>query len=226
MKEVNNVVKFIRAKALNHRQFQNFLTAEWEPDHGDVIYYCDVRWLSRAKVLKRIAELKDAIQEFMTIKNKPIFEFDDPKFKAYFAFLADISSHLATINLKLQQRGQLIHVLLRYVKALQAKIKLFEQQLGNKDLSHFPVMAHVVCNEYAPNSVKCISELQNTLNDRFHDFHLQHQNIFVTQSFSVEAENAPAELQMELIDLQCNDAIKKKFDEIPVQEFYRKYVPS
>ena len=99
MKVVNNV-KFNPAKALNHRQFQNFLTAKWEAGHGDVIYYCDVRWLSRAKVLKRIAELKDAIQEFMTIKNKPIFKFDDSQFKADFAFLADISSHLATVNLK------------------------------------------------------------------------------------------------------------------------------
>ena len=80
MKVVNNVVKLIRAKALNHRQFQNFLTSEWEADHGDVIYYCDVRWLSRANVLKRIAELKDPIQEFMTLKNKPILEFDDPQF--------------------------------------------------------------------------------------------------------------------------------------------------
>ena len=58
MKVTNDVVKFIRAKELNHRGFQNFLTVKCEPDHGDVIYYRDVRWLSRAEVLKRIAELK------------------------------------------------------------------------------------------------------------------------------------------------------------------------
>ena len=49
IKVVNDVVKFNPVKALNHRQFQNFLTAEWEADHGDI------RWLSGAKVLKRIA---------------------------------------------------------------------------------------------------------------------------------------------------------------------------
>ena len=74
---VNNVVKFIWTKALNHRQFQNYLTSEWAADHGDVIYYCDVRWLSRANVLKRIGQLKDPIQEFMTLKNKPILEFHE-----------------------------------------------------------------------------------------------------------------------------------------------------
>ena len=56
IKVINDVVKFIRAKVLNHRQFENFLTAEWEVNHGDVNYYCDVRWPSRVKILKRIAK--------------------------------------------------------------------------------------------------------------------------------------------------------------------------
>ena len=227
MKVVNTVVTFIRAKALNHRQFQNFLTSEWEADHGDVIYYCDIRLLSRANVLKKIAELKDPIQEFMTLKNKPILEFDDPQFMSDFAFLTDISSHLATLILKLQQRGQLVNALFSHVRAFQAKLKLFEQQFGKKDLSHFPIMAHMNCKEYAPNFVKCISELQNTFSERFYDFRLQERNInFVTKPFFVEAEDAPTELQLELIDMQCDEFIKKKFGEISVDEFYRKYVHS
>ena len=123
-------------------------------------------------MLKRIAELKDPIQEFMILKNKPILEFDDPQFMSDFAFLTDIASHLATLNLKLQQRGQLVNALFSHVKAFQAKLKLFEQQLGKKDLSHFPIMAHMNCKEYAPNFVKCISELQNTFSERFFDFRL------------------------------------------------------
>ena len=88
-------------------------------------------------------------------------------------------------------------------------------------------MAHMNCIEYAPNFVKCIPELQKTFDERFYDFRLHEQNInFVTQPFFVEAENAPAELQLELIDLRCNEFIKRKFDEILVDEFYRKYVPS
>ena len=173
IKVVNDVLKFIRALALNHRQFQNFLTAKREAHHGDAIYQCHVRWLNRAKAPKRIAELKVAIQEFMTMKNdKPIFEFDDPQFMADFGFLADISSYLATVNLKLPQKGQQTHVLFSHVKTFQAKLKLFKQLIGDKDLNHLPVMAHMNCKEYSPNFVKCISELQNTFNERFHDFGL------------------------------------------------------
>ena len=78
---------------------------------------------------------------------------------ADFAFLADISLHLATVNLKLQQKEQLIHVLFSHAKTFQAQVKLFEQQLGTKNLSHFPKMAHMNCEEYVPNFVKCIAKL-------------------------------------------------------------------
>ena len=65
------------------------------------------------------------------------------------------------------------------------------------------------CKQYAPNLVKCISELQNTFNECFDDFRLKKENIiFVSQPFSVEAENAPTQLQMELIDLQWDESIK------------------
>jgi hypothetical protein len=68
MKVITDIVNFIRAKGLNHRQFQNFLQTEWDAEHGDVVYFSDVRCLSRSKVLTRIFELKDAILEFMTAK--------------------------------------------------------------------------------------------------------------------------------------------------------------
>ena len=69
-----------------------------------MIYYCEVGWLSRTKVLQRTADIKDANQEFMTMKNKPLLDFDDSQFMADFGFLSDISSHLAIVNRKLQQR--------------------------------------------------------------------------------------------------------------------------
>ena len=59
----------------------------------------------------------------------------------------DISSHLPTVNLKLQQREQLINALFSHVRTFHAKPKLFEQKLDKKDLSHFPLMAHMNCIE-------------------------------------------------------------------------------
>ena len=54
MKAIVTLINFIRARGLNHRQFPEFFTQECEMDHDDVVYYSDVRWLSRGKVLKSL----------------------------------------------------------------------------------------------------------------------------------------------------------------------------
>jgi hypothetical protein len=39
-----------------------------EAEHGDVLCYTEVRWLSEGKVLNRVLELKYQIGEFMASK--------------------------------------------------------------------------------------------------------------------------------------------------------------
>ncbi|XP_039904800.1 general transcription factor II-I repeat domain-containing protein 2A-like [Simochromis diagramma] len=55
MKAVVSCINFIRANGLKHRQFQQFLS-ELESAYGDVLYYTEVRWLSRGRVLRRFLE--------------------------------------------------------------------------------------------------------------------------------------------------------------------------
>ena len=45
-------VNFIRSRGLNHRQFQSFFESI-EDEYRYILYYTDVRWLSRGAVLKR-----------------------------------------------------------------------------------------------------------------------------------------------------------------------------
>jgi hypothetical protein len=225
MKVITDIVNFIQEKGLNHRQFQNFLQTEWDADHGDVVYFSDMRWLSRSKVLMRIFELKDAIQEFMTAKGKPVLEFDDPKWLAYFAFLMDISSHLNELNLKLQSKDQLVHVLFNHIKAFQMKLKLFKCQLQDQNLTHFQRMLKLQSAEYAPQYVAAISQLQTEFQERFQDFRAQERTLnVVTNPFSVIVMETPGDLQMEIIDLQCDSDLKIKFDEVSLLEFYQQYV--
>ena len=60
---VTKTINFIRARALNHRQFVALLE-EHENEHGDIRQHTAVRWLSLGKVLKRFWDLKTEIQEF------------------------------------------------------------------------------------------------------------------------------------------------------------------
>ena len=56
MSVVVKTVNFVRPRGLNHRQFQHLL-AEMNAQYQDLLYYCEVRWLSRGAMLRRVYEL-------------------------------------------------------------------------------------------------------------------------------------------------------------------------
>ncbi|GBP41280.1 General transcription factor II-I repeat domain-containing protein 2A [Eumeta japonica] len=75
---VAKTINFIRSRGLN-RQFKAFLD-EISVEHDDVTYYCEVRWLSKGKKLKRFYELRNEKADFMQIKTKPLSELRDSKY--------------------------------------------------------------------------------------------------------------------------------------------------
>ena len=71
--QIIKIVNFIRAKGLNHHQFQEFLK-NTDVDYDDMIYFLEVRWLSRGQMLKRFYDLWHAIKLLMVSKNKFVLE--------------------------------------------------------------------------------------------------------------------------------------------------------
>jgi hypothetical protein len=69
MQIIIKAVNFIRSIGLNHRQFKEFLK-NMDTDYGDIIYFSEVRWLSRGKMLKRFYDLRNEIKTFMELKGK------------------------------------------------------------------------------------------------------------------------------------------------------------
>ncbi|KAL3831818.1 hypothetical protein ACJMK2_023520 [Sinanodonta woodiana] len=64
MSDVVKYINHIRSRGLKHRQLCAFLK-EIESAYEDVIYFTEVRWLSRGNVLKRFIELRAEIKAFM-----------------------------------------------------------------------------------------------------------------------------------------------------------------
>lgn len=62
-------VNFIRARGLNHRQFQGFLK-NLDAEYGDIVYYKEKRCLSRDQMLKRFYNMINEIGSFMISKAK------------------------------------------------------------------------------------------------------------------------------------------------------------
>ena len=70
--------------------------------YGDLLYYCEVRWLSRGAMLKRLYHPKDELDTFMRSKGMVILQFIDSSWFSDLAFLVNITDHLNILNLHLQ----------------------------------------------------------------------------------------------------------------------------
>ncbi|CAH1108541.1 unnamed protein product [Psylliodes chrysocephalus] len=102
MDVVVNAINIIRSRGLNHRQFKAFLD-ELSSEHDDVTYYCDVRWLRKGTMLKKIYDLRKEIDDFMEMTEKTLPQICDPTWRCDLAFLVDITGHLNDLKLKLQK---------------------------------------------------------------------------------------------------------------------------
>ncbi len=196
MSVVLKCINYIRSRSLQHRQIRAFLE-EIEATYGDVLYFTEVRWLSRGNVLKICFDLRTEVKRFM----------ED-------AFLVDITQELNVLNLKLQGPGQLITAAYESVKAFSTKLRLWKTQLSAKNLSHFTTCRSLMEEGIAFNGDEYAFAVENLLQEfdqRFADFKA-HRDTFqlFADPFSADVESVPFFLQMELIDLS---ELKTKFRE-------------
>ncbi|KAK0145575.1 General transcription factor II-I repeat domain-containing protein 2 [Merluccius polli] len=202
MSVIVKCVNYIRSRGLQHRQFRAFLE-EIEASYGDVLYFTEVRWLSRGNVLKRFFELRAEVKRFMEDGRLDVPELDNPKWIMDLAFLVDITQQLNILNLKLQGPSQLITTAYESVKAFSSKLRLWKTQVS---------LAEEGTVFSGDEYVSAIENLQQEFDERFADFKA-HRDTFqlFADPFSADVESVPSMLQTELIDLQCNSELKTKF---------------
>ena len=161
----------------------------------------------------------------MDSKGKDSTVLRDEKWKCELAFLSDITTHLNVLNLQLQGRDHLITDMHDAVKAFQVKLHLWETQMHQCNLSHFPcckAMLNQVSTMVFPNAqfAEKLSSLHADFAWRFSDFETQKSNFELFRNpFAIDVETAPVHLQMELIELQCNGALKAKYDTVGPAQF-------
>ncbi|XP_075207832.1 general transcription factor II-I repeat domain-containing protein 2-like [Anomaloglossus baeobatrachus] len=220
---VVKTVNFIRARGLNHRQFTSFLS-DMDTEYGDLLYHTEVRWLSRGRVLKRFFSLREEIALFMALKDNDVFQLSDPAFLSDLAFLTDVTEHLNELNLKLQGQKHIITIMFDSVKAFKCKLSLWAKQLQSGNLAHFSAMQSLV--QTTPDRLKMYSDiilqLLQEFNRRFHDFQdLETEFALFATPFAVDVSCVSEDLQMELVDLQCDTVLKQKYMDIGVPDFYK-----
>ncbi|GFV21634.1 general transcription factor II-I repeat domain-containing protein 2A [Trichonephila clavipes] len=133
----DTIINSILAKALNHRQFKEFLF-EMESEYADLLFHNKVRWLSRGNVLKRFASLFPEMKAFLLEKSVHYPDLTDDQWIQNFYFMEDVTSHLNQLNRKLQEQGNLIFSILEEVITFENKLSIFAQDFERETLFHFP----------------------------------------------------------------------------------------
>jgi len=226
MDVVVGTVNFIRARGLNHRQFNKLLD---ETDAPGLPYHTEVRWLSRGLVLKRFYELRSTIHDFMLEKGRDVKELKNSEWVQDLAFMVDITDHLQFLNKQLQGRNKIVTELYDAIRAFKLKLQLFENQLAAGNTFHFSALKTLQDKDDCIETEKyChnIKALANAFGERFADFQaLESDFAIFSNPFSVNAEEVPPKYQMELIDLKFNNVLKDKFANVGIKTFYQ-YVGS
>ncbi|UYV69372.1 EPM2AIP1 [Cordylochernes scorpioides] len=223
LKPVISTVNFIRSFGLNHRQFRQFIA---EIGETDLPYHTAVRWLSCGKVLQRFFELRAVIEIFLNEKHRPLTELQNNAWLWKLAFYVDLTKHVNELNLRLQGENQHLPDLYTNIKSFRMKLILFQSQLRSKCFSHFKtceIFSYTTETEFPIDfAIETLSALKINFDTRFSDFDAIANQIKIFQNpFDADIETLAPELQMEMIDLQCSDIIKNKYENSSLLEFYK-----
>ncbi|XP_023724818.1 general transcription factor II-I repeat domain-containing protein 2 [Cryptotermes secundus] len=221
---VVSTVNFIRSRGLNHRQFRDFLS-EVEAEYPDLPYHTAVRWLSSGKVLLRFFELRE-IEIFLNEKKRPQPLLSNTEWLWKLAFAADIMGFLNGFNLKLQGKTVLICETYTAVKSFRRQLALIESQIMSSCFVHFPccqTLKEEVDSPFPHEFAGDIfSELKKQFQQRFSDLDASAEDISRFENpFNCTIEELPPNLQLEVINLQCDNMLKGKFQENNLTEFYK-----
>ena len=108
------------------------------------------------------------------------------------------------------------------MKAFQSKLKPFAKQLYEQNIVHFPLLktravTQASSGKYSPQ----LMALKEGFIRRFADFKaIEGEFDFLSSPCACDIETATEELQMELIDLQTDNSLKRMFESKPLAELY------
>lgn len=116
--KVTKVVNYIKNSPLKVRLFAK-LCEDMEAAYTSLLYYCEVRWISRAKVIQRVFELKEEIAIFLEKNhNEDANMFRGDNFIIKLTYLVEIFGKLSVLNKSMQ--GPQMHLLIQ-----KDKVKAF-----------------------------------------------------------------------------------------------------
>ena len=109
-------------------------------------------------------------------------------------------------------------------ESLSDETNLWKKLINNKNFAHFPTLLNCK-DQNTQKYAKLISELREEFENRFNDFKENATSFEIFSCpFSIKPDDVPENLQMELVDFQCESSLKDKFKSSSLLDFYKNYV--
>ncbi|KAF2346529.1 protein of unknown function DUF4371 [Trinorchestia longiramus] len=131
-------VNFVENSFLNSRLFAA-LCSDLGTDYKALLFYTEVRWLSKGNMLSRLYELKDEVEIFLQKqKQDKLYEaFREEDFQLSLTYLAEFFVAINNLSLKLQGRNTNIIAHFDVIRASTEKIHLWKQKIQVGNFSSF-----------------------------------------------------------------------------------------
>ena len=210
---VIQMVNYVKRSALNTRLFSQFCR-EMSADHTTLLYYTNVRWLSKGNMLDRVFEMRAELREFFQEQGQLEFAayFTDLCFVQHLAYLADIFEKLNQLNLSMQGKQTTILNLSDSINSFLQKIVIWKSNAEKSVFAMFERLSLLgdgisIGLGIIEHLAKLMEEFQHYFPDR-KDMNLD----LVRNPFHTKPETLPLELQDEFIDLINYSTFKTLFE--------------
>uniref|UniRef100_A0A8C4XEM1 HAT C-terminal dimerisation domain-containing protein n=1 Tax=Erpetoichthys calabaricus TaxID=27687 RepID=A0A8C4XEM1_ERPCA len=227
MNECIKIINIIKSRALNSRIF-GILCAEMGAEYESLLFYTEVRWLSRGKVLARLFELRYKVREFLLDQNMPELyqRLDDDYWIAKLAYMADIFEHLNELNKKMQGRNENILTGSDKLQGLKKKLELWQEELQKGCLEMYQRTNHSTTENkqlIVDLAQQHLSMLQQKFDHYFYSINTE-QYDWIRNPFATNAINSTEALSLqirkEFIELSNDGTLKLHFTEVPLDVFW------
>ena len=240
METVVKIVNKIRKHSLVHRQFKSFIS-EIDEEYCDLVYFSQIRWLSKGKCLKRFFDNYHNLDNFFkTVIKKPVPQLSEIQWYFELAFLTDLTQILNQLKLKIMGTDKLISEQYKEVKLCKQTIVSFSERFKTIqslsintqfDFSDLQCVEKVIEEKRQNNFsvgkiVTFLRDLLDQFDTRFSDFK-QQELFFDVFENPFEASPVPIELQFEVRLLKSDPFQRDLFQKSSnLLEFYSNINPS
>lgn len=240
-KKLTELVNYIKSSALNTRIFRQ-VCIDMNSSYENLLFYTEVRWLSRGKFIMRVFQLSVEILEFLKgRRSETILITTRDKIDGFIqfmsnnlnlmgiAYLADIFDKLNGLNLSLQGKSTNFFIVNDRISAFKSKIILWINKFKSGQCDTFEALSSFIIEKninidsnLQKEIIEHLSQLSISFDDYFPvDAEIQHYKWIANPFLNHQSSSAlTTKDEEDLITISFNSSLKEFFPTVSLSAFW------